>query len=196
MAATAQGQRKRPRRRGLGWILAALIVVVGIGGTALLLSLGGDARRSEGSAAKEPETEPLRPVELYYGMALRPDLTSEIRWIPTASATEDWIVEVVGALIDGSRRGSVASIPGETVLLDVFLDGLGGAYLNFSGAVRTLHPEGDSMEWLTIRSLVATVTQNVPAVERVWVLVDGAQEAPLVSQVSLNRPYTWEDVNP
>jgi spore germination protein GerM len=173
-----------------------LAVGVGILLALLLLSPRNDrpVDEAEEGWVDDAEVPAQKPIMLYFG---RPDghgLASEIRWVDGRAAAEDVIGDVVRSLIDGSRGGLVSSIPSETVLLEVFLDGSGGAYLNFSESLRSMHPRGDAMEWLTVRSIVASVTQNVPEVRRVWILVDGKQGGPLTGRVPLNRPYSWEDV--
>jgi hypothetical protein len=168
---------------------------VGIGGTILLLAPRGEDEEPE-SWVEDLEAPGQRPVRLYFGRPDSPQLATEIRWIDGGTATEDLVDKLLRALIEGSRRGLVSPIPAETVLLETFLDGLGGAYLNFSESLRTLHPRGDAMEWLTVRTIVASVTQNVPEIERVTILVDGKQDGSLTDQVPLDGPYTWNDVRP
>lgn len=137
-----------------------------------------------------------RAARLFYGTSDGRGLTSEVRWLDAAVDDAEWLQEVLRALIDGSAGAQISSIPEETVVLEVFLDGLGGAYVNFTRALQSLHPPGDAMEWLTVRSIVATVTQNVPEIEKVWILVDGEQQPILTGRVPLDRPYTWDDVRP
>jgi hypothetical protein len=162
----------------------------------LLLSPSNDrpVDEPEEGWVEDADVPAQKPVMLYFGRADGHGLASEIRWVDGRGATEDVIGDVVRSLIDGSRGGLVSSIPREAVLLEVFLDGSGGAYLNFSESLRSMHPPGDAMEWLTVRSIVASVTQNVPEIRRVWILVDGKQGEPLAGRVPLNRPYSWEDV--
>ncbi|MBU1701080.1 MAG: GerMN domain-containing protein [Candidatus Eisenbacteria bacterium] len=180
-----------------GWIPILLLVLMGLGGTYLLL-FGGDEEVSESFVEESTDalnTPTLHPVLLYFGAPHDPSLRTETHWIAARETTEERIVDLVESLILGSHLENVSSIPPETAVLGVFLDGLGGAYLNFSESLRTLHPHGDGMEWLTIRSIVGTVTQNIPEVERVWVLIDGEQEKPLVDNIPLDRYYSWADIN-
>lgn len=183
-------------KRAFPWGKVVPLVIAAVAVFALLfLSPRDDHIVDQGETWIEDLEGPRQsPVMLYFG---RPDglgLASEIRWTDIHTEQESLVEELVRSLIEGSRKGLVSSLPGETVLLEVFLDGLGGAYLNFSESLRSLHPQGDGMEWLTVRSIVASVTQNVPEIQRVWILVDGSQDEPLTRNVSLNRPYTWEDV--
>jgi hypothetical protein len=180
-----------------GWIPILLLVIMGIGGTYLLLHSGEEELIDPlaGDASDGPGMPTLYPVLLYYGSPDDQTLVAEADWIEATASAEERITELMASLIRGSRMGNVSSIPPETTLLGAFLDGLGGAYLNFSGSLRTLHPRGDAMEWLTLRSIVGTVTQNIPEVERVWILIDGVQEDPLIEKVPLNRHYSWTDIN-
>lgn len=137
-----------------------------------------------------------RAARLFYGTNDGRGLVSEVRWLDAGADDEQWLQEILRALIDGSAGGAVSSIPRETAVLEIFLDGLGGAYVNLTESLRSLHPPGDAMEWLTVRSIVATMTQNAPDIERVWILVDGEQPPILTGRVPLDRPYTWDDVKP
>ncbi|MBD3334709.1 MAG: hypothetical protein GF355_04275 [Candidatus Eisenbacteria bacterium] len=192
--------RSKPAARGrrLGWIAVAVLIVVGLGGTFLLFSERERGPERDGLSAVSDATEApvLRPIRLYFGRPTESELEAEVRWVEPIKGTPEQVAQIVGELIAGSRAARVAPIPPEATVLNVFLDGLGGAYVDFSGSLRGLHPAGASMEWLTVRCVVASITQNVPEVTRVWILVDGDQERALVRTVPLDRYYTWADVRP
>jgi|AMFO01.1.fsa_nt_gi hypothetical protein len=178
------------------WLLLALLVLMGA--VATLVLLWPRTPEPEAPAAPERRLEApwLVPVRLYFGAPAWGRLQDEIQWIPAPTSPEERIRALVAALQRGSRRGGRSFIPREASLAGVYLDGRGGVYLDFTAALRTLMDPDPVREWMAVRSLVATVLQNVPGIDRVWIMVEGDVAAPLVREVPLDRPYGWEDVAP
>ena len=63
------------------------------------------------------------------------------------------------------------------------------AIVNLSRAFVDAHPSGVEPEMLTIRSIVATLHENLPAIKQVRFLVEGQERETLAGHASLMRVY-------
>jgi hypothetical protein len=69
----------------------------------------------------------------------------------------------------------------------------GEAYVDVSREVVTAHTGGSLNEQLTVQTMVAAVTVNLPAVSRVQILVDGKEVDTLAGHVDLRQPLARND---
>ena len=81
----------------------------------------------------------------------------------------------------------VSAIPPGTTLRAFFVTEKGDAFVDVS-AISTAHPGGSLTELLTVQAIVNAVTANLPAVQRVQILVDGKELDTLAGHVDLRRP--------
>ena len=94
--------------------------------------------------------------------------------------------EVVGALLDGSKTknktGNVNTFPAGVVLKDLRVDkdGIG---------LTKNHPGGATAEMMTIYSLTNTLTENVPQIQAVKILVDGKELPSIKGHISTAHPF-------
>ena len=67
-----------------------------------------------------------------------------------------------------------------------------GARLSFADGSRvsTAHPGGSLTELLTVYAIVNAVTANLPAIQRVQLLVDGQEVDTIAGHVDVRRPLT------
>ena len=70
----------------------------------------------------------------------------------------------------------------------MFISEAGEAYVDLSKDVSTAHSGGTLDELLTIYTLVNALTENLPAITAVQVLVDGKEVETLAGHVNLRRP--------
>jgi Sporulation and spore germination len=70
----------------------------------------------------------------------------------------------------------------------VFITEHGEAYVDLSREVASAHPGGTVDELLTVYTLVHALTENLPAVTAVQLLVDGKEVETLAGHVDLRRP--------
>ena len=78
--------------------------------------------------------------------------------------------------------------PAGTTLRAIYLDAQGQAFVDLSREVAAGHPGGALDEILTVYSIVNAVTDNLPAVHAVQILVDGREVDTLAGHVDLRRP--------
>jgi hypothetical protein len=82
----------------------------------------------------------------------------------------------------------VSVIPKGTTLRAFFVTERGDAFVDLSRDVSTAHPGGSLTELLTVHAIVNAVTANLPAVQRVQILVDGREVDTLAGHVDVRRP--------
>ncbi|MBN2431823.1 MAG: GerMN domain-containing protein [Acidobacteria bacterium] len=113
-------------------------------------------------------------------------LRPEARQITTSPDKRVFVIKILEALLGGPRSGNFASIPPGVAVRQVFLvDNL--AVIDFSREIHTRHPGGVLEELATIYSIVNTIVDNVPGVERVRILVEGEERSTLAGHLHLSR---------
>jgi spore germination protein GerM len=96
--------------------------------------------------------------------------------------------EIITAQIAPVAEPLVSAIPRETKLRAVFITEGGEAYVDLSREVKSAHLGGTVNELLTVYTLVNALTDNLPAITAVQVLVEGKEIETLSGHVDLRRP--------
>jgi spore germination protein GerM len=126
-------------------------------------------------------------VTLFYvaddGMALRP-VQREVRYGASAPEQARAIVEAQLA----AAPPYVSAIPAGVALRDVFITERGDAFVDLSADITNKHPGGSLDEIFTVYTLVNALTVNLPAIQRVQILVDGKEVDTLAGHVDLRHP--------
>jgi spore germination protein GerM len=81
----------------------------------------------------------------------------------------------------------ISAIPAGTALRAFYVTDKGDAFVDLSG-ISTGHPGGSRTELLTVYAIVNAVTANLPAVQRVQILVDGKEVDTIAGHVDIRRP--------
>ena len=81
----------------------------------------------------------------------------------------------------------ISAIPAGTTLRAFYVTDRGDAFVDLSG-IATGHPGGSLTELLTVYAIVNAVTANLPAVQRVQILVDGKEVDTIAGHVDIRRP--------
>jgi len=129
-------------------------------------------------------------VHLYFADVKRPFLIAEARVMVNPGEPLAFSRQLVSELINGSARGNLATIPNETRLRSFFLLGDGTAVVDFSQHLRENHPGSCRLEQLTLFSIVNSLILNVSEVDKVKILIDGAEVQTLTGHLSLEYPLT------
>jgi len=82
----------------------------------------------------------------------------------------------------------VSVIPAGTALRAFYVTERGEAFVDLSSQVSSAHPGGSLTELLTVYALVNAVTANLPAVQRVQILVEGKEVDTIAGHVDVRRP--------
>jgi spore germination protein GerM len=115
-------------------------------------------------------------------------LTHVERDVPYGEGTLEQAREIVAAQLTTVSDPLLSAIPTGTKLRAVFLTEGGEAYVDVSREVASGHTGGTADELLTVYTIVNALTENLPAVTAVQLLVDGKEVDTLAGHVDLRNP--------
>jgi hypothetical protein len=134
-------------------------------------------------------------ARLFYVADVGTKLTSVERDVPYGEGPVEQAREIISAQIAPVAEPLVSAVPAGTALRAVFITEGGEAFIDLSRDVVAAHPGGTLGELLTVYTLVNALTENLPAVTAVQVLVDGKEVETLSGHIDLRRPLaknlTW-----
>ncbi|HOJ51798.1 MAG TPA: GerMN domain-containing protein [Syntrophales bacterium] len=139
------------------------------------------------SAAKKEKVE----VTLFFSDANERFLVPERRFIAKETDPRLLTTSLVAALIDGSKTGLVRTLPEHVSLRGVKVNG-GVAYVDFARNFVERHPGGSAAEMATIYSLTHTLTENIPEVKGVKILVEGKEINSIKGHIDTRRVFKPE----
>jgi spore germination protein GerM len=145
------------------------------------------------TAAAIPASAPAPPgrkikAHLFYVSDDGLRLTSVERDVVYGDNAVEQAREILAAQIAPVAEPLVSAIPAGTKLRAVFIGEDGSAYVDLSKEVSTAHSGGTLDELLTVYTIVHALTENLPAVTAVQVIVDGKEVETLSGHVDLRRP--------
>jgi spore germination protein GerM len=127
---------------------------------------------------------------LFYGATDGQALVAVPREVPLAEGVVAQGREIVAAELLAAPAPYVSAIPPGTVLRAFYVTEQGDAFVDLSGQVSRAHPGGSFTEMLTVYAIVNAVTANLPAVQRVQILVDGKEVDTIAGHIDVRRPLT------
>ena len=141
------------------------------------------------AATPQDETPLVRAsVTLYFPSATGDTLAAETREIVDTKRPADRGAQILAALLEGPKTGgALAAVPKDTTLRQLWVRDDGNAYADFSEEFMTGATGGSADEILTVYAIVNSLTQNVPAIRRVGILVSGRERATF-GHLDLGRP--------
>ncbi len=139
-----------------------------------------------GTVAAGPEI--VAAVYLYFGDRESDYLTAESRSLTHAPGAAPLGRAIVEALIAGPRSGRRQTVPGETRLRAFYLTDDATAYVDLSEEAAAGHPGGAQGELMTVYSIVNSLILNVEDIQRVKILVEGAEVTTLAGHIDLREP--------
>ncbi|PYQ84030.1 MAG: hypothetical protein DMG02_07160 [Acidobacteria bacterium] len=188
---------------GRRWLVVGAIALVA--GVLVWLMFIALPRRYGATAAKAvsaaPANAPAPPAgrkikaRLFYVAEDGTRLTGVEREIAYGEGTVAQANEIVAAQIAPVAEPFVSAVPPGTTLRALFISDRGDAYVDFSRDMIAAHPGGSTTELLTVYTIVNALTENLPAVHAVQLLVDGKEVDTIAGHVDLRRPLeknlTW-----
>ena len=174
----------------LGALAAVAVMLVWV--LFVVLPTRGAQPAGNASAAAAP-TAPAgsgRKIKarLFYVAADGVHLTHVERDVAYGEGTLEQAREILAAQVAAVSEPLVSAIPPGTTLKALFLTEGGDAYVDFSREIVTAHSGGTSDELLTVYTIVNVLTENLPAVTGVQLLVDGKEVDTLAGHVDLRNP--------
>lgn len=144
---------------------------------------------------REMRTVTLEKAEqtLFFADANERFLVPESRYLPNHGESSAQAQELVRALIEGSTRGNMRTIPAEAELINVTMEGDATAVVNFKKNLIDLHPGGSASEIMTIYSIANTIITNIPSVREVSFQIDGRTPRTLKGHIDTELPFTLNE---
>lgn len=167
---------------------AAVAVLVGWAVVSRLASRGEPGPQPAESRTPSEDLGRRIRVMLYYvsedGMRLA-SVEREIAYAPTALEQARIILtEQLSPAPDPYAQ----AIPPGTTLRAVFLTPEGDAYVDLSKEATSGHPGGSLDEAFSVYAVVNALTVNLPAINRVQILVEGREVDTLAGHIDLRQP--------
>lgn len=175
-------------RRAKAYLVAVLIAFVGVGWALVRLL-------SPPPAAPAAEITPTAPAEtahitatLYYGSSDGRALVPVRRDVPAATGVVDQGRQILAVQFQDAPQPYVQVVPKGTKLRAFYVTDRGDAFVDLSGDVASAHPGGSLTELLTVYAIVNAITTNLPAIQRVQLLVEGKEVDTIAGHVDIRRP--------
>jgi hypothetical protein len=172
-------------------IYLAALVIVAAGVTWILFRLLSTPE----TAATTATTTTTAPVEtahitatLYYGSSDGRALVPVRREVPAATGGVEQGRQIVNVQLQDAPQPYIQVVPKGTTLRAFYITDRGDAFVDLSREVVSAHPGGSLTELLTVYALVNAITTNLPAVQRVQLLVDGQEVDTIAGHVDVRRP--------
>ena len=148
------------------------------------------ADQPPGAAAQPQEAAPLEraSVTLYFPSANGDQLAAETREIVDTKRPADRGAQILAALLEGPKtEGALPALPKDTTLRQLWVRDDGNAYADFSEEFMGGATGGSADEILTVYSVVNSLTENIPDIRRVGILVSG-RERGTFGHLDISRP--------
>jgi spore germination protein GerM len=173
-----------------------------VGGALVAIALlAWGATRGVEHVVSAPPSEPLPGVvtppaatahinvTLYYASQDGEALVPVRREVPLAEGTVAQGAQILAAQFDAAPAPFSSVIPKGTKLRAFYvIADRGDAFVDLSREISTAHAGGTLSELLTVYAIVNAVTANLPAVQRVQLLVDGKEVDTIAGHVDVRRP--------
>jgi hypothetical protein len=181
-------------RRAKAYI-AAIVVALGFAVWGVTTRMMPRPRASAPPVATAPapvETAHITAT-LFYGSSDGRALVPVRRDVPLATGVVEQGRQILAVQLQDAPAPYVQVVPSGTMLRAFYVTERGEAFVDLSGEVVSAHPGGSFTELLTVYAVVNAVTANLPAVQRVQLLVDGKEVDTIAGHVDVRRPLARED---
>jgi hypothetical protein len=128
-------------------------------------------------------------VQIYFSDQQERFLRPEKRYVIKENDAALQAKEITQALLEGSKTGLVNTFPHGVAVRDVKVDAE-IASVNFSKSLTKLHPGSSASEMATIYSLTNSITQNIPSIKKVKILVEGKELSSIKGHISTRRAFS------
>jgi len=187
-----------PRRTSSKFNLI-LFIIVCVLAIALIVTL--TKRRAGVEKAPGPPGKPSEELEvgtksvlLYFGSSDGSELVETTRDVMASSEPSALLATIIRELISGPSGKGISTLPSGTQLRSAYISDK-TAYLDFSRELKNDFQGGSTEEYLTLASIVRTVSGNFPDITHVQILVEGSTVDSIGGHYDLTEPlsvYDWE----
>jgi hypothetical protein len=177
--------KKNKRTLILSVIVAVSVVFLAIFFISLFDFIYPPATGNRSVAKKKEKVE----ATLFFSDVNELYLLPEKRFLTKEKAPEKQAVEIVNALMAGSKTGLTSTFPPKAELIGIRTEEPDTLIVNFRESLVKNHPGGSAAEMATIYSLTNTLTANLPEVKSVKILIEGKSRESLKGHIGLDRPF-------
>jgi spore germination protein GerM len=128
-------------------------------------------------------------AKIYFSDPQERFLMPEKRYVFKENDAAAQAKEIVKALLEGSKAGLVNTFPAGVVLIDVKVGDAGIAFVNFNKNLIKKYQGGSAAEMATIYSLTNSITQNIPNIKKVKILVEGKELSSIKGHISTRKAF-------
>jgi hypothetical protein len=133
---------------------------------------------------------PTRRVKLFFPSPVQDGLLEpEERDIHASSQIVDEAKQIIAELIRGSKEGRGAALPVETKLRGLFIGAGALAVVDLTREATDHHPGGLTQEVSSVYAIVNSLTENISAIEKVQILIDGSEAETLAGHIDISQPF-------
>jgi len=169
-------------------VAGAILIVLLVWGVPAFLSRKAESTPvSAATAATSPDT-PHITATLYYASSDGRYLVPVRHDVPLASGVVEQGRQILLTELQAAPSPYIKVIPEGTTLRGFYVTDRGDAFVDLGPEIVRAHPGGSLNELLTVYALVNAVTANLPAVQRVQILVDGKEVDAIAGHVDIRRP--------
>jgi hypothetical protein len=175
-------------KAGIGVALLALLVFGVSRGLERLFTPRTTLSDTAATPAAQPAAVAHITATLFYATADGQAIAGVRREVPLASGTVAQGRAIMNAQLEAPPPGFLSAIPSGTLVRAFYITGQQDAFVDFSSELSTRHPGGSTTELLTVYTIVNAVIANLPAIQRVQILIGGKEVDTLAGHVDLRRP--------
>ena len=173
-------------------ILLAALGTLAVVATTVVERLAGPRDAAVPAPPPAPPTAHITAT-LFYAAPDGQSLRAVRREVPFADGVVAQGRQIVAAQLAAAPAGQISTIPAGTRLLAFYVTERGDAFVDLSTEVSSAHPGGSLNELLTVYTIVDAVTANLPAVQRVQLLVGGKEVDTIAGHIDVRRPLERDD---
>lgn len=129
-------------------------------------------------------------AKIYFSDQQELFLRSEKRYVIKEKDSALQAMEIAKALLDGSKNGLVDTFPKNVIVKDVEVTKDGVALVSFSKNLVKSYEGGSASEMATIYSLTNSITQNIPDIKKVKILIEGKEMPSIKGHISTRKAFS------
>jgi hypothetical protein len=129
-------------------------------------------------------------VKIYFSNPQELFLKPEKRYVFKEKNVAEQAKEIVKAVLDGSKTGLVDTFPKKVTVKDVKVTNDGIAEVSFSKELIKGYEGSSASEMATIYSLTDSLSQNIPEIKKVKIMVEGKEIPTIKGHISTRKAFS------
>lgn len=129
-------------------------------------------------------------VKIYFSDQQERFLKPEKRYVIKESDIALQAKEIVKALLDGSKTGLINTFPEGVIVQETTIKEDGTLLVSFSKNLAKAYQGSSASEMATIYSLTNSITQNIPNIKKVKILIEGKELSSIKGHISTRKAFS------